>query len=112
MSFKNAAIAATAIASIICSSEGRAQDKPEVIGILLAAGDIAHCGDKPYQRRHEATAALIAKEVADAKNTPIRILPLGDLDYEDGTDDQFECFHGTWGTHRNIMLPIPGNHEY
>ena len=54
---------------------------PAPIGILLAAGDIAHCDANKAE--DEATAELISKEIdaAKKKKIPIRVLALGDLAY-------------------------------
>ena len=41
------------------------------------------------------------------------ILPLGDLQYEDGTLDKFQrSFDPTWGRLKAQMRPVVGNHEY
>jgi hypothetical protein len=41
------------------------------------------------------------------------ILPLGDLQYEDGAYDKFlRSFHPTWGRLKNLIKPVPGNHQY
>jgi Bacterial Ig-like domain/Calcineurin-like phosphoesterase len=69
---------------------------------LLAAGDIADCGND----NDEATAAL-------ADSRPGTVAPLGDLAYEDGTAAEFNaCYHPTWGRHKARTKPSPGNHEY
>jgi len=94
-----------------------AQDaiKQRPIGVLLAAGDIAYCVDKGDRKRAEATGKLaleLAKQ-AEAENIPVRVLALGDLAYEDGSEDAFECFTKTWGEGLSkYLLPVPGNHEY
>lgn len=102
----------------------RAQD-PQPIGMLLAAGDIAEClGAKDDDASDEdkrnktgaATAELIKQEIARAKakhpNIEIRVLALGDLAYDCGRTKAFKCFDATWGQFKDIMLPVPGNHEY
>jgi hypothetical protein len=88
----------------------RAAEEP--IGVLLAAGDIAKC--KPWSARDEATAAVVAREVAaaNARGIPVRVLALGDLAYDKGTAKEFSCFDASWGAFKPIMLPVPGNHEY
>lgn len=85
---------------------------PRPIGILLVAGDIAKCN--PKGARDEATAAVLARVVAEAKKrrVPVRVIALGDLAYERGTAKEFECFDRSWGAFKPIMLPVPGNHEY
>ncbi len=109
-------IAATFIVLISTVASARAQDpaNDKVIGMLLAAGDIAKCGDEPRHLKDEATAEILKEEVerAKSKNIPVRIIALGDLAYDTGTDGQFKCFDASWGAHKDIMLPVPGNHEY
>lgn len=82
------------------------------IGILLAAGDVARCD--PAAARDEATAAVVRREVEQARKRriPVRVVVLGDLAYESGTVEEFECFDDSWGSFRPLMLPVPGNHEY
>ena len=69
---------------------------------ILAAGDIAHCGDNG----DEETALLLDRE-PDA-----HILTLGDAAYGSGSDEDFACFHQSWGKHKERISPAPGNHEY
>ncbi len=70
--------------------------------MILAAGDVAACdsdGD-------EATAALLD----DLDGT---ILIPGDIAYPSGrTEDFDDCYHPSWGRHRDRTYPVPGNHEY
>jgi hypothetical protein len=69
---------------------------------ILAAGDISKCdldGD-------EETATLL-----DGMSGTV--LALGDNVYERGTLEEFEnCYHPTWGRHKDRTRPVPGNHEY
>jgi len=85
------------------------------IGILLAAGDIARCASNgtPSGRPKE-TAALITKQINEAPaGVPVRVLVLGDLPYEYGEPKSFSgCFDPAWGSFKDKMLPVPGNHEY
>jgi acid phosphatase type 7 len=85
-------------------------DRP--LGILLAAGDIAQCGADKFQQL--ATANLLGREIAAAKAAviPVMILALGDLAYPRGTEEEFKCFHDSWGKYMELLLPVPGNHEY
>ncbi len=70
---------------------------------MVAAGDIAHC-DSPAD---EQTASLIDQI------DPALVLALGDLAYDEGTTAEFsDCYDPTWGRHRSITRPTPGNHEY
>jgi calcineurin-like phosphoesterase family protein len=69
---------------------------------LLAAGDVAFCG-QPYD---EATAALI-------KKIPGTVAALGDLAYEHGTSAEFAaCYQPSWGAFKGRTRPAIGNHEY
>jgi hypothetical protein len=87
------------------------------IGILLAAGDVSWCGDdKAFKRYPNKNADIIRQVIKDAAAEnpplPVRVLALGDLAYEDGTEAEFDCFHGRWGGFYDVMLPVPGNHEH
>lgn len=115
----HAAFAACAIGSAPAGAQ-----TGEPIGIILAAGDIAGCFQE--ERKYKEVAELIAKEREDAK-VPIAVLALGDLAYSNSKVDKktkklkfiapfyadcFKDFDATWGRHKAIMLPVPGNHEY
>jgi hypothetical protein len=70
--------------------------------VVLAAGDIATCGEDGDER----TAALLDSQ-------PGLVLALGDNAYEHGTLAEFrECFGPSWGRHKRRLRPAPGNHEY
>jgi acid phosphatase type 7 len=84
--------------------------------VVAAAGDIA-CdpADRNYaagfgnaRRCHElATSNLLLRRDLDA------VLALGDLQYERGPYANFlASFAQTWGRLKNIMRPVPGNHDY
>ena len=70
--------------------------------VLLAVGDIAACttaGD-------EKVARLVRRRTA-----PVALL--GDIVYPSGTPQQFrDCFDPAWGSMRDRLHPVPGNHEY
>jgi len=69
---------------------------------LLAAGDIAQCGEL-YAT---ATAALL-------RDRPGTVATLGDNTYSAGTKREFaDCYHPTWGTEKGRTKPALGNHEY
>lgn len=71
--------------------------------MVAAAGDIAKC----THDNDEATAQLL-----DAM-APAAVLALGDNAYTSGTDAQFtDCFDPTWGRHKALIHPAPGNHDY
>ena len=85
---------------------------PRVPKVVAAAGDIA-CessesdldGGDPNQCQARATADLLAK--ADA------VIPLGDLQYPDGTLESYDQgYDPTWGKFADESYPAPGNHDY
>jgi hypothetical protein len=89
-------------------------DPPPPAGekVIAAAGDIV-CdptssgfgGTNPAVCQHRATASLLAG--ADV------VLPLGDLQYADGTLDEFMAgYDPSWGQDAAKTYPVPGNHEY
>ena len=109
----------TAGLALICffaiGAATRAQDPGPQIGTLLAAGDIAKCD--PGSGKDEATAVILDGEIAKAKTAgiPVRILALGDLAYDDGTENQFfQCYNSSWGSggKKAITLPAMGNHDH
>ena len=70
--------------------------------VLLGAGDISSCDNNNDQ----ATAKLL-------DNIPGVVFALGDNVYIDGTYLEFtDCYHPTWGRHKDRTKPVPGNHEY
>jgi hypothetical protein len=70
--------------------------------VLVGAGDISSCEND----NDEATARLL-----DA--LPGTVFALGDTVYVDGAYDEFiDCYHPTWGRHKERTRPAPGNHEY
>ena len=110
---RSAPVAALFLLGLSAGAHGQGLSGPEKpVGILLAAGDIAHC--RAARSEDEATARLIGEEIAkaEAADVPIRVLALGDLAYTRGTAEEFECFHDSWGRYKDHILPVPGNHEY
>ncbi|HWO69852.1 MAG TPA: DNRLRE domain-containing protein [Actinomycetota bacterium] len=85
---------------------------PEGAHVVAATGDIvcdpsssAYAGSNPAVCQHRGTAALLVG--ADV------VLPLGDLQYTDGTLEKFTvAYDPTWGQHADRTSPVPGNHEY
>lgn len=76
---------------------------------LLAAGDIASCSSGDLE--DEATAKLIDAEVLADPNTVV--LTLGDNAYPNGrAQDYTNCYHPTWGRHKDRTWANLGNHEY
>lgn len=77
--------------------------------VVVAAGDIV-CGTGTSTSdpcRHGATADLVTAIA------PTAVLLLGDIQYESGTLSDFNTYyHPTWGRHKAVTRPAPGNHEY
>jgi hypothetical protein len=70
--------------------------------VLVGAGDISSCDNN----NDEATAKLL-----DTISGTVFVL--GDSVYIDGTYSEFtDCYHPTWGRHKDRTKPVPGNHEY
>jgi hypothetical protein len=70
--------------------------------VLVGAGDISSCDND----HDEATAKLL-------DDIPGTVFALGDNVYLDGTSEEFtNCYHPTWGRHKDRTRPVPGNHEY
>jgi len=96
-----------------CSSDADTDEADAGSGPLVAAaGDIV-CdpamtgfdGTNPSICQQRATAAMLSG--ADA------VLPLGDLQYEDGTLAQFTAgYDPSWGQYAPATYPSVGNHEY
>ena len=67
---------------------------------LLAAGDIADCGDGAAQ-----TGAIVGAN-------PGAVAALGDLAYPDGSDHAFQdCYEPAWGHVDDRTRPALGNHD-
>lgn len=75
-----------------------------VVPVLLAAGDIAACGDTT----EDEPTAVILDSIPDAI-----VAPLGDNVYPGGSAaDYANCYDPTWGRHKSRTKPTPGNHDY
>ena len=77
---------------------------------VVAAGDIA-CApgeDVSATTCRDADTAKLVEEFG-----PRWVLPLGDLQYDDGDLSDFESAYAkTWGKFDSITRPVPGNHDY
>ena len=77
--------------------------------VIVAAGDLV-CGTGTSSTapcKHAETAALVTTIA------PAAALLLGDIQYESGTLSDFNTYYQpTWGVHKSITYPAPGNHEY
>ena len=70
--------------------------------VLVGAGDISSCDND----NDEGTAKLL-------DNIPGTVFVLGDNVYVDAAYSDFtNCYHPTWGRHKDRTKPVPGNHEY
>jgi hypothetical protein len=77
--------------------------------VIVAAGDLVCGGGAPGATtcRHAETAALVTTIA------PTAALLLGDIQYESGSLSNFNAYYNpTWGVHKAITWPAPGNHEY
>ncbi len=73
--------------------------------IVCAPNHSAFLGADRSRCQHRATDDLLSG--ADA------VLALGDLQYANGTLDQFTlAYDPTWGQFAGATFPVPGNHEY
>jgi hypothetical protein len=87
-------------AALVLGGSGQFRAQDEVI--FVGAGDIGTC----FSEGDDLTADLL-------DNIPGLIFALGDTVQGQGTAQEFEeCYHPTWGRHRERTRPIPGNHEY
>lgn len=76
--------------------------------ILAGAGDIANC--TVGNDNDESTARLL--DAIFANGQPGNVMMLGEPD-ETATPDNYPgCFVDTWGRHKPIMRPMPGNKDY
>ncbi len=83
---------------------------------VVAVGDVACPPDDPSFNGGRGTArhcqhVAVGAQVAAAK--PEALLLVGDLQYRDGTPEEFEAvWNRTWATIPGPHYPVPGNHEY
>ena len=71
--------------------------------IVLAAGDVANCGNW-----EDESTAQIVERYPDAT-----VLVVGDAAEEAGLLREFnECYGPTWGRFKDRTYPVPGNREY
>ena len=83
---------------------------------VAAAGDIACDPNSSKFNGGEGTSSNChMKAVADmmAGMQLAAVLPLGDVQYEDGAFDKFmQSYDPSWGRFKSITYPAVGNHEY
>ncbi|MGI9608738.1 MAG: metallophosphoesterase family protein, partial [Acidimicrobiia bacterium] len=74
--------------------------------VFIAAGDVASCSSNADTK----TANLIDRLLNGSQGT---VALLGDGAYNDGTPAEYRnCYDPTWGRHKDITRPVPGNHDY
>jgi hypothetical protein len=109
------------LAAQLSVTNSGSQEEPGKIGILLAVGDISWCPGKGTTHAAEIAEIIrgVMKEAAEADGAngsnepvPVRVLALGDLAYRDGTTSEMKCFANNWKGLEDVLLPVPGNHEY
>jgi calcineurin-like phosphoesterase family protein len=80
---------------------------PGAAPLVAAAGDIACVPRGDEGCAHAATSELLLR------TGPAAVLALGDQAYEDGTLAEYRTvFDPAWGRLREVLHPVPGNHEY
>jgi predicted phosphodiesterase len=88
-------------------TESRPGPRPIVV---MAAGDIS-CDEsrvEPEDRCRDLETSELLLE-----NNPDAVLALGDLQYENGSYENFLAYYDeTWGRIKGKTFPVPGNHEY
>jgi 3',5'-cyclic AMP phosphodiesterase CpdA len=86
------------------------------VATIVAAGDIA-CDPKNSlfnagRGSGDYCRAAAVEKVIQAVD-PDAVLPLGDVQYDDGRLSAFEkSYDRSWGRQRHRTFPVPGNHEY
>lgn len=77
---------------------------------IVTVGDISCDPDDevtPTRCQQKATAETAASL------DPDRVIALGDLQYESGAREDFlDGWSRSWGRFKQIIVPVPGNHEY
>jgi hypothetical protein len=77
---------------------------------VVTAGDIA-CA--PGEKLSTTTCRQLDTARLVGEFRPRFVLPLGDLQYDDGDLGDFEASYAkTWGRFESITRPVPGNHDY
>ena len=84
--------------------------------LVAAAGDIACDPESPYFNLGVGETGLCRQKLTSdllLRHDLASILIPGDLQYENGEFENFlRSFHPTWGRMRQLIRPVPGNHEY
>lgn len=90
------------------SAEPSASPLGPVTAVLVGAGDIADCDNRPSGESAAAATALLVDKI------PGTVFTAGDAAYEIGSPANFAaCYDPTWGIFKDrTLLPATGNHEY
>jgi 3',5'-cyclic AMP phosphodiesterase CpdA len=73
--------------------------------IIVAAGDIADCGEQLEAARSTAVLVQLFPSAT--------VIVAGDTAYPDGAPADFaRCYDPTWGAFKSRTRPAPGNHEH
>jgi fibronectin type 3 domain-containing protein len=104
-------LAATAVAGLLSLSLPGGTAAAAADPVLAVGGDIACApGTTPSATRCQqgATGNVVAAM------SPDYVLPLGDTQYENGTDTEYAGSYDrtAWGADKGISRPAAGNHEY
>ena len=73
--------------------------------ILLGAGDLSQCGLEGVVKTGRLMDVLLRQTRGTA-------LTFGDNSNDDGSAYKYQCFDRWWGAFRQIIYPVPGNHDY
>jgi acid phosphatase type 7 len=83
--------------------------------VIAAAGDIAcHPSNPAFNNGAGTSTACRQRATSDllVNSGLTAVLPLGDLQYENGLLAEFQAvYHPTWGRVKSITRPVLGNHE-
>jgi len=79
--------------------------------ILVGAGDIA--GSPSGASGNDQATALLLDAIVAANPGRVTVFTAGDNAYDSGTASEYASYYDpTWGRHKAITRPVPGNHEY
>ena len=107
----SALLCLVAVAVLVAVSRPTAARSAEPDPVIAAVGDIA-CQSLS---QGNGQGACRSDEIADLVTglRPDRFLPLGDIQYQNGTTQEFERVYDVqFGHLKPITMPAPGNHEY
>lgn len=76
-----------------------------VTATLVGAGDLSQCGLEGVVLTGRLMESMLGRGDVTA-------ITLGDNSNDDGSQQKYECFDRWWGQFRNVLYPVPGNHDY